>query len=105
MILMPKVSVIIPVYNVEQYIRECLESVCFQTLNDIEILVVNDGTKDRSIEVIEDLIAADGRIRLINKKNGGLSSARNAGIDSASGEYVLFLDSDDYLDVFVSINF
>jgi len=95
---MPKVSVIIPVYNVEQYIRECLESVLFQTLSDIEILVVNDGTKDRSIEVIEDLIAGDERIRLINKKNGGLSSARNAGLVTASGEYVLFLDSDDYLD-------
>ena len=94
---MPKVSVIIPVYNVEEYIRECLTSVVNQTLKDIEIIVVNDGTEDQSIERIKDIITNDIRIKLINKENGGLSSARNVGITNACSEYLLFLDSDDYL--------
>ncbi|MDY3917996.1 MAG: glycosyltransferase, partial [Candidatus Limivivens sp.] len=93
----PKVSVIIPVYNVEKYIEECLESVRNQSLKQIEIILVNDGTKDDSMEVVSRQIREDARIKVVNKENGGLSSARNAGLREAAGEYVLFLDSDDLL--------
>ncbi len=93
----PKVSIIIPVYNVEKYIEECLESVCRQTMKDIEIIVVNDGTQDNSMEKVSLLSYEDPRIKIINKANGGLSSARNEGLKAAKGEYILFLDSDDKL--------
>ncbi|MBR5318649.1 MAG: glycosyltransferase family 2 protein [Peptococcaceae bacterium] len=95
----PKISIIIPVYNVENYLGRCLESVLNQTLMDIEIICVNDGTKDNSVSIIEDYMKIDNRICLVNKENGGLSSARNAGIKQATGEYLIFLDSDDYLSV------
>lgn len=94
---MVKVSVIVPIYNVEKYIGECVQSVMKQTLKDIEILCVNDGTPDNSMDIVKKLAKADERIEIINKENGGLSSARNAGLEHAKGEYVLFLDSDDYL--------
>ena len=89
------ISVVIPVYNVEVYIEECLESVIKQTIKDIEIIVVNDGTKDNSIEKI--MKYDDDRIVIINKENGGLSSARNAGLKVAKGKYTYFIDSDDFL--------
>ena len=92
-----KVSVIIPVYNVEQYIEECLVSAMNQTLKDIEIICVNDGTKDNSMDIVDRYAEKDSRIIIINKENGGLSSARNAGIEKACGEYLYFLDSDDYI--------
>lgn len=92
-----KVSVIIPVYNVEKYIRQCLESVTNQTLKDIEIIVVNDGTKDNSMKIVEEYLS-DERIKIINKENGGLSSARNAGMREAQGKYIYFIDSDDFAD-------
>lgn len=92
-----KVSVIIPVYNVEDYIEKCLESVVNQTLKEIEIIVVNDGTKDNSIKKIEKYFS-DSRIKIINKQNGGLSSARNAGLEIAKGEYISFIDSDDFIE-------
>lgn len=91
------VSVIIPIYNVEEYIEECLVSVMKQTLKEIEIICVNDGTPDHSMQIIEKYAKEDERIVIINKENGGLSSARNAGLRVARGEYVYFLDSDDYL--------
>ncbi|MCM1157267.1 MAG: glycosyltransferase [Bacteroidales bacterium] len=91
-----KVSVIIPIYNVEDYIEECLCSVLKQTLTEIEILCVNDGTKDNSMEIVQKY-ADDERIVILNKENGGLSSARNYGLQRAKGEYVYFLDSDDYI--------
>lgn len=93
----PQVSIIIPVYNTEAYIVECMESVCCQTFRNIEIIVVNDGTPDHSIRKISEIAADDARIKMINKENGGLSSARNAGMKAAKGEYILFLDSDDKL--------
>lgn len=89
------ISVIIPVYNVEEYIEKCLNSVLMQTLRDIEIIIVNDGTKDNSIEKI--LKYDDNRIVILNKENGGLSSARNAGLKVAKGKYTYFIDSDDFL--------
>ncbi len=90
------VSVIIPVYNAEKYLEECLDSVISQSLTDIEIICVNDGSTDGSSRILEIYAARDKRILVLNKENGGLSSARNAGILRASGEYVIFLDSDDY---------
>ena len=92
-----KVSVVIPIYNVEKYIEECLCSVIGQTLKDIEIICVNDGTDDDSMQIIGKYSAKDERIRIVDKENGGLSSARNAGINVALGEYIYFLDSDDYI--------
>ena len=92
-----KISVIIPVYNVEKYIRQCLESVIDQTLKDIEIIIVNDGTRDNSMEIVEEYIS-DERIKIINKENGGLSSARNAGMKEAKGKYICFIDSDDFIE-------
>lgn len=93
----PCVSVIIPIFNVENYVEACVKSVCTQTLKDIEIILVNDGTPDRSMDRVSSLVASDARIKVIDKENGGLSSARNAGIKVATGEYLLFLDSDDLL--------
>lgn len=92
-----KVSVIIPIYNVEKYIDKCLDSVMNQTLKEIEIVCVNDGSLDGSMEAVRRKAGHDNRIVIVEKENGGLSSARNAGLDRAQGEYVLFLDSDDAL--------
>lgn len=89
-------SIIVPVYNVEKYIRQCMESLVSQTVNNMEIIVVNDETKDKSIEIIKEF--NDNRIEILNKKNGGLSSARNAGIKMARGKYIAFVDSDDFID-------
>lgn len=94
---MVKVSVVIPIYNVEEYIEECLLSALNQTLKEIEIICVNDGTPDNSMKIIEKYAKTDKRIVIVNKENGGLSSARNAGLRVATGEYVYFMDSDDYI--------
>ena len=95
---MAEISVIIPVYNVESYIRKCLDSVVSQTMNDLEIILVDDGTKDNSGEICEEYANKDTRIRVIHKKNGGLSDARNAGMPHVTGKYVIFIDSDDYIE-------
>ena len=93
-----KVSVIIPVYNVESVLEKCLDSVINQTLNEIEIIVVNDGSPDNSQKIIDKFAKKDKRIKSFIKENGGLSDARNYGIERANGEYILFVDSDDYID-------
>ena len=93
-----KISVIIPVYGVEKYIRQCLESVINQSYKNLEIIVVNDGTKDNSMKIVEEYLE-DKRIKVINKENGGLSSARNRGIEEATGEYISFVDSDDWINL------
>lgn len=93
-----KVSVIIPIYNVEKYLRRCLDSVINQTLKEIEIILVDDGSTDSSGEICEEYKAIDNRIIVIHKKNGGLSSARNAGLDVAKARFVGFVDSDDWID-------
>ena len=90
---MPKYSIIIPVYNVEKYIKKCLDSVFNQTYKDYEVIVVNDGTKDNSMDIVKDY-----DVIVINQKNQGLSAARNNGLKKAKGEYILFLDSDDYIE-------
>lgn len=95
---MPKVSVIVPVYNVEKYITKCLNSLINQTLDDLEIIVVNDGSKDGSEEIIKEFKKSHKNIIYVKKENGGLSSARNFGLLYATGEYIAFLDSDDYVD-------
>ena len=93
----PTVSVVVPVYNVERYLRECLDSVLDQTFEDFEVICVNDGTKDGSASICREFVKKDPRFRLVNKFNGGLSSSRNLGADFAVGEFIYFLDSDDYL--------
>ena len=97
---MPKVSVIVPVYNVEKYLSKCLDSLVNQTLKDIEIIVVNDGTKDNSQSIIDKYTKKySKKIKSYIKENGGLSSARNYGLKYAKGEYISFIDSDDYVDL------
>lgn len=91
----PKISIIIPVYNVEKYILECLESIVNQTIQDIEIIVINDGTEDNSIEIVKSI--NDKRIKIISQDNKGLSAARNTGLKNANGEYIAFVDSDDFI--------
>ena len=94
----PKVSILIPVYNIENYISRCLDSCLAQTLKDIEIICVNDGSTDSSLSILEEYAAKDERIRIITKNNGGLPSSRNVGMDNAKGEYVLYVDGDDYIE-------
>lgn len=92
------VSVIVPAYNVEAYIAKCLESLLHQTYRTIEIIVVNDGSTDATPAVIERILPTDPRIHYLSQENGGLSAARNAGLDAARGEYICFVDSDDYVE-------
>ena len=94
----PLVSIIVPIYNVEQYLVECLDSLVNQTLRDIEIICVNDGSPDRCADIVRDYMLRDERILLIEQENKGLSGARNAGLKLAKGEYVYFMDSDDWLE-------
>ncbi len=96
---MIKVSIIVPVYNVEKYLTECLNSLVGQTLKDIEIVAVNDGSKDNSLRILEEYAEKDKRIKIINQKNAGLSAARNRGVEAATGEFVAFIDSDDWVDL------
>lgn len=94
---MDKISIIIPVYNVELYLRTCLDSVINQTFKNIEIILINDGSTDDSLSICKQYEEKDKRIKLINKKNGGVSSARNEGLKICTGKYVTFIDSDDYV--------
>ncbi|WP_140487676.1 glycosyltransferase family 2 protein [Flavobacterium sp. GSA192] len=93
------ISIIIPVYNVSAYLRQCLDSVVHQSYSHLEIILVNDGSTDDSLEICEEYQALDSRIKLINQDNKGLSGARNTGIDAATGNYVFFIDSDDWIDL------
>ena len=92
---MPKISIIIPIYNVEKYLRRCLDSVIQQTFTDFEIICINDGSPDNSLHILEDYASKDNRIKIITQKNQGLSIARNNGLKIAQGDYIYFLDSDD----------
>ena len=94
----PKISVIVPVYNTEKYLSKCLDSILNQTLTDIEVIIVNDGSTDNSQQIIEDFVKKDTRISFIVKENGGLSDARNVGIEASIGMFLAFIDSDDYID-------
>ena len=94
----PEISIIIPVYNVEKYLDECLNSAANQTFENIEIICVNDGSTDGSLEILESHASKDKRIRIISQENKGVSSARNEGLDAARGKYIYFMDSDDYME-------
>ena len=95
---MPKVSAIIPVYNVEKYLRECLDSVINQTLKDIEIICVDDGSTDNSGKIIDEYATKDKRIVVIHKANGGYGHSCNKGLDKVRGEYTAILEPDDFVD-------
>ena len=95
---MDLISVIVPVYNVEPYLCRCVDSILAQTYENLEIILVDDGATDRSGAICDEYARKDPRIRVIHKENGGLSSARNAGIDGATGDYLAFVDSDDWID-------
>nr|MCR4662874.1 glycosyltransferase [Endomicrobiaceae bacterium] len=94
---MPKVSVIVPVYNVEQYLRQCLDSIINQTFKDFECICVNDGSTDNSLTILQEYSKKDNRIKIINQKNSGSSVSRNNGIKQALGQYVSFVDADDWI--------
>lgn len=91
------ISVIVPIYKVQDYLKECIESIINQTYSDIEVILVDDGSPDRCPQMCDEWAKRDSRIRVVHKKNGGLSSARNAGLDVAKGEYISFVDSDDFI--------
>ena len=94
----PKVSIVVPVYNTEKYLRQCIDSLTNQTLKDIEIVIVDDGSKEECALLCDELAKNDARIKVVHKVNGGLGFARNSGIEASCGEYVGFVDSDDYVD-------
>ena len=93
---MPTISIIIPVYNVDKYLQQCIESILLQTFTDFEVFLIDDGSTDKSAFICDKYSSIDCRIRVIHKKNTGVSDTRNVGLDIASGKYVIFLDSDDY---------
>lgn len=97
---MPYISVIVPVYNAEKSIEKCVSSIVKQNFADMEILLIDDGSQDASGALCDKLAEEDGRVRVVHKKNGGVSAARNSGMDFAAGKYILFVDSDDYLPEF-----
>jgi Glycosyltransferases involved in cell wall biogenesis len=96
---MDKISVIVPVYRVEPYLRKCIDSICNQTFRNLEIILINDGSPDSCGDICEEYAKKDERIIVIHKENGGLSDARNAGIPYATGDYIIFIDSDDYMEL------
>ena len=93
----PLISVIVPVYNVENYLKKCLESITNQTYKNLEIILIDDGSTDNSGKICDEYAGKDNRIKVVHKINGGLSDARNAGLEIAKGEYIGFVDSDDYI--------
>lgn len=97
---MPKISIVIPIYNVEKYLDKCVQSARSQTLNDIEIILVDDESPDCCSQMCDEYAKKDSRIKVVHKKNGGLGFARNSGLEVATGEYVTFLDSDDFVDLY-----
>ena len=92
------ISVIVPIYKVEPYLHRCVDSILAQTYQNIEVILVDDGSPDSCPEICDEYAAQDERIKVIHKANGGLSSARNAGLDAASGDWVSFIDSDDWIE-------
>lgn len=95
---MPQISVIMPVYKVEKYLRRCVESILHQTFSDLEVILVDDGSPDTCGAICDEYAGTDSRVKVIHQKNAGVSAARNSGISVASGEYVTFVDSDDFID-------
>ena len=95
---MCKVSIIVPIYNAEKYLERCLDSLISQSFRDIEILAINDGSIDRSLEILKRYESIDNRIKIINNSNVGVSETRNIGIMESKGEFIVFVDSDDWID-------
>lgn len=95
---MPKVSVIVPVYNTEKYLAQCVDSILSQSFTDFELLLINDGSKDYSGAICDQYAANDSRVTVFHKENGGVSSARNLGLDNARGEWITFIDADDWIE-------
>ena len=93
---MAQVSIIVPVYQIEKYIRKCIESIQSQTFSDFELILVDDGSKDASASICDEYAKKDNRIKVIHKKNEGVASARNEGIKLSKGKYVCFIDGDDW---------
>ncbi|MFI3288617.1 MAG: glycosyltransferase [Rikenellaceae bacterium] len=102
---MSLISIIIPVYNVERFIERCIDSILAQTFGDFELILINDGSSDRSGEICDEYAQRDGRVRVIHKNNGGVSTARNRGLDLATGRYICFVDSDDWIDPTFLVDF
>ena len=98
MTIQPKVSIIVPVFNLQDYLGRCLDSILAQTMNETEILIIDDGSTDDSGKIADQYAEKDSRITVIHKRNGGLSEARNTGVDAASADYIMFVDSDDWVD-------
>ena len=96
---MIRVSVLVPIYNVEKFLPECLDSLVNQTLKDIEIICINDGSTDRSPQIIQEYAKKDKRIKVINKKNSGYGDSMNQGLKKAKGEYIGIVESDDFIDL------
>ena len=94
----PKFSIVVPMYNVERFLPKCVDSLCSQTLKDIEIIMVDDGSPDRCGEIAEAYALKDSRVQVVHRVNGGLGPARNSGMEIARGEYIGFVDSDDWVD-------
>lgn len=100
----PLISVIIPVYNTERYLKQCLDSVVNQTYPNLEIICINDGSKDGSLEVLQQYADRDGRVRILDRENAGVSAARNDGLVHAKGDYILFVDADDWIEPYTCEN-
>ena len=96
---MAKVSVVVPVYGVEQYLEKCVDSLINQSMEDIEIILVDDGSPDCCPQMCDELASRDSRIVVVHKPNGGLSDARNVGVKHATSDYVIFVDSDDHVEI------
>ena len=96
---MVKISVIVPVFNVEKYLKFCLDSLTNQTIQDLEFICINDGSTDSSPDILEQFAKKDSRIKIFNQQNSGLSATRNRGVELATGEFLAFCDSDDWVDL------
>ena len=94
----PKISVIVPVYNTEKYLKRCIDSILAQSYSDFELLLIDDGSTDASPAICDEYATNDSRVRVFHKPNGGVSSARNLGLDNARGEWIAFVDSDDWIE-------
>ena len=95
----PLISIIVPVYKVEKYLKRCVDSILTQTYQNMEVILVDDGSPDNCGAICDRYKETDNRVVVIHKKNGGLSDARNAGLDIATGEYIMFIDSDDFVEI------
>ena len=96
---MPKISIILPVYNVEKYLKQCLDSIINQTFKDFECICVNDGSTDSSLKILQEYASKDNRFKIINQENKGVSFAKNVALELSVGDYILFIDSDDFIDI------